>query len=196
MIPRELGTAILQPLSGACSTVLTPSRCVRCPVRQAGAHSEYVGVFRSRSRRTHTKLREHAPGPPFGPYRHFIWYDVADRPAAVVPHHLLHTAVWRTVSSLCCLARSLPASSSRTEHKHPVFRVCLPQSLSVRFVLAFEDGTALRRTVSDPRSESGPCGRSSVPRAFAESGNAAIGSRAPIGRAWSCRNPFGRHASF
>ena len=33
-------------------------------------------------------------------------------------------------------------------------------------------------------------------RASAGNGNAAIGSRAPIGRAWSCRNPFGRHASF
>ena len=58
------------------------------------------------------------------------------------------------------------------------------------------DGIALRRTVSGPRSESGPCDRSSVLRASAGKGNAAIGSRAPIGRAWSCRNPFGRHASF
>jgi hypothetical protein len=62
--------------------------------------------------------------------------------------------------------------------------------------LASGDEIALRRTVSGPRSESGPCDRSSVPQAFAGSGNAAIGSRAPIGRAWSCRNPFGRHASF
>ena len=33
-------------------------------------------------------------------------------------------------------------------------------------------------------------------RASAGNGNAAIGSRGPIGRAWSCRNPFGRYASF
>jgi hypothetical protein len=58
------------------------------------------------------------------------------------------------------------------------------------------DGIALRRTVSDPLSESGPCDHSSLLRASAGNGNAAIGSRAPIGRAWSCRNPFGRHASF
>ena len=62
--------------------------------------------------------------------------------------------------------------------------------------MASGDEIALRRTVSGPRSESGPCDRSSVPQASAGNGNAAIGSRAPIGRAWSCRNPFGRHASF
>jgi hypothetical protein len=44
-------------------------------------------------------------------------------------------------------------------------------------------------------SESGPCDHSSVLRVSAGSGNAVIGSRALIGRAWSCRNPFGRHAS-
>ena len=33
-------------------------------------------------------------------------------------------------------------------------------------------------------------------RASAGSGNAAIGSRALIGRAWSCRSPFGRCAPF
>jgi hypothetical protein len=70
--------------------------------------------------------------------------------------------------------------------------MCLPeltQGWFVRFVLASGN-------VSGPRSESGPCDRSSVLRACAGSGNTAIGSRAPIGRAWSCRNPFGRQASF
>jgi hypothetical protein len=62
--------------------------------------------------------------------------------------------------------------------------------------LASGDGIALRRTASGPLSESCPCDRSSALRASAGSGNAAIGSRALIGRAWSCRNPFGRRASF
>jgi hypothetical protein len=63
-------------------------------------------------------------------------------------------------------------------------------------MLVSEDGIAPRQTVSGPLSESGPYDRSSVLRASAGSGNAGIGSRAPIGRAWSCRNPFGRRAPF
>src|SRR5262249_38893935 len=63
-------------------------------------------------------------------------------------------------------------------------------------LLAFGEGIALRRTVSGPSSESGPCDRSFGLRASAGSGNAAIGSRALIGRAWSCRSHFGRRASF
>jgi len=86
-----------------------------------------------------------------------------------------------------------PFISARSfEHKHPNFRV---QGQFVRFGLASGDEIDLPRTVSGLRSGSGLCDRCSVPGASAGSGNAAIGSRAPIGRAWSCRNPFGRHAS-
>jgi hypothetical protein len=34
------------------------------------------------------------------------------------------------------------------------------------------------------------------PQASAGNGNGAIGTRAQIDRAWSCRNPFGRHATY